>query len=108
MQSAINLGRTPPAMRGRAMGLLAMAIGSAPLGALETGILVERLGAPAAVAVNAVVCALLILAVARRSGLLRLPRRAPPVVAAGGLPVVPGPPPAAVPAAVAPPAESAR
>ena len=108
MQSAIILGRTPPAMRGRAMGLLAMAIGSAPLGALETGILVERLGAPAAVAVNAVVCALLILAVARRSGLLRLPRRAPPVVAAGGLPVVPGPPPAAVPAAVAPPAESAR
>jgi MFS family permease len=73
MQSAIILGRTPPAMRGRAMGLLAMAIGSAPLGALETGILVDRLGAPVAVAVNAALCGVLILLVARRSGLLRLP-----------------------------------
>ena len=45
MQSTIILGRTSPAMRGRAMGLLAMAICVAPRSGL-TGLMVERFGAP--------------------------------------------------------------
>ncbi|HEX2184245.1 MAG TPA: MFS transporter [Chloroflexota bacterium] len=69
MQSTIILSRAAPEMRGRVMGLLAMAIGSAPLGALELGLLVERLGAPLAVAVNATLCGLLVALVAWRTGL---------------------------------------
>ncbi len=71
MQSTIILTRSSPAMRGRAMGLLAMAIGSAPLGALETGLLVELIGAPMAVAANAGVCGLLVFWVAWRARLGR-------------------------------------
>ncbi|MDQ3702967.1 MAG: MFS transporter [Chloroflexota bacterium] len=71
MQSTIILTRTSPVMRGRAMGLLAMAIGSAPFGALEMGLLVERLGAPLAVAANAVLCGLLVAWVAWRARLGR-------------------------------------
>jgi MFS family permease len=67
MQSTIILGRATPAMRGRVMGLLAMAIGSAPIGALETGLLVERLGAPRAVGLNALLCAVLVSLVAWRA-----------------------------------------
>ncbi|MGH2351731.1 MAG: MFS transporter [Chloroflexota bacterium] len=74
MQSTIILTRAAPAMRGRAMGLLAMAIGSAPLGALETGILVERLGAPLAVGVNATLCGALVAGVALRVRLGTAPR----------------------------------
>ncbi len=71
MQSTIILSRTTPEMRGRAMGLLAFAIGTAPLGALEQSILVERLGAPFTVAVNAAACGLLVAWVGWRSRLLR-------------------------------------
>lgn len=71
MQSTIILTRSSPVMRGRAMGLLAMAIGSAPFGALEMGLLVERLGAPLAVAANAVLCGLLVSWVAWRARLGR-------------------------------------
>ena len=71
MQSTIILSRTPPEMRGRAMGLLAFAIGTAPVGALETSILVERLGAPFTVAFNAVVCGALVAWSGWTSGLLR-------------------------------------
>ncbi len=75
MQSTIVLSRTSPEMRGRAMGLLAFAIGTAPLGALETGLLVERFGAPAAVAFNAMLGAALVAWVGWRSSLLRFPVR---------------------------------
>ncbi|HEX2324893.1 MAG TPA: MFS transporter [Chloroflexota bacterium] len=67
MQSTIILGRTSPAMRGRAMGLLAMAIGSAPIGAFLTGLMVERFGAPLALAVNGALCGVLVAAVAWRA-----------------------------------------
>jgi MFS family permease len=77
MQSTIMLSRAEPAMRGRAMGLVALAIGSAPLGALEIGALVEWLGAPAAVALNTGLCGLLVAAVGWRTGLLAPPRRGP-------------------------------
>jgi MFS family permease len=71
MQSTIILSRTSPEMRGRAMGLLAFAIGTAPLGALEQSLLVERLGAPFTVAVNALVCGVLVAWVGWRARLLR-------------------------------------
>jgi MFS family permease len=79
MQSTIVLSRTAPEMRGRAMGLLAFAIGSAPLGALEQSILVERFGAPLTVAVNALACGALVAWIGWQSTLLRLrlPTRPP-------------------------------
>jgi hypothetical protein len=73
MQSTIILTRTSAEMRGRVMGLLAFAIGSAPLGALEQSILVERLGAPFTVALNAILCGVLVAWIGWRSRLLRLP-----------------------------------
>jgi MFS family permease len=69
MQSTIILSRTDPAMRGRTMGLLACAIGSAPLGSLQMGFLVEVWGAPLAVAANCAVCGALVSVVAIRAGL---------------------------------------
>jgi hypothetical protein len=81
MQSTIMLSRAEPAMRGRAMGLVALAIGTAPIGTLVIGVLVERVGAPLAVALNAGLCGLLVAAVAWRAGLLAPRRRAPRAVA---------------------------
>jgi len=71
MQSTIILSRTSQEMRGRAMGLLAFAIGSAPVGSMEQSLLVERLGAPFTVAANALVCAALVFWIGWRSRLLR-------------------------------------
>ena len=71
MQTTLLLSRTSPAMRGRILGLQALTIGSAPLGAFELSLLVERFGAPLAVALNAAVCTAAVAAVSWRSGLLR-------------------------------------
>ena len=71
MQTTLLLSRTTPAMRGRILGLQALTIGSAPLGAFELSRLVEGLGAPLAVAINAAVCTAAVAAVSWRSGLLR-------------------------------------
>jgi MFS family permease len=71
MQTTLLLSRTTPAMRGRILGLQALTIGSAPLGAFELSRLVEGLGAPLAVAINAAVCTVAVAAVSWRSGLLR-------------------------------------
>ncbi len=71
MQSTIILSRTSQEMRGRAMGLLAFAIGSAPVGSMEQSLLVERIGAPLTVAANALVCAALVFWIGWRSRLLR-------------------------------------
>lgn len=70
MQSTIILSRADPAMRGRAMGLLALAIGSAPAGALEVGVLVERFGAPLAVGLNTAICGVLVAWVAYRARII--------------------------------------
>ena len=70
MQSTIVLSRVSEAMRGRAIGLLALAIGTAPLGSLEMSVLVERLGAPLAVAINAALCVALVAWAASRADLL--------------------------------------
>ena len=64
MQSSIILLAASDEMRSRAMGTLVLAIGSDPIGKLETGLLAELYGAPLAVAVQAgmAVVALLLIA----------------------------------------------
>ena len=57
MQSSIILLTASDEMRSRAMGMLVLAIGSDPLGKLQTGALAEAFGAPAALALQAMVAA---------------------------------------------------
>jgi MFS family permease len=66
LQSTIVLGNASDQLRGRAMGALTLAIGSAPLGTLEIGAVTVLLGTPVAVALNAGACAVLVCAVAQR------------------------------------------
>jgi MFS family permease len=61
MQSTITMLVTPPAMRGRMMGLLSVCIGaSTPLGTLEIGMLAAAFTIQHAIAVNALVGLLLL------------------------------------------------
>jgi MFS family permease len=61
MQSTITMLMTPPAMRGRMMGLLSVCIGVAtPLGTLEIGVLAAAFTVQHAIAVNALVGLLLL------------------------------------------------
>jgi MFS family permease len=53
MQSTIILLSAAPGMRGRAIGVLGLCIGSTPLGLLELGALSAVVGAPAAIGINA-------------------------------------------------------
>ena len=54
MQSTMTMLVTPPAMRGRMMGLLSVGIGAAtPLGTLEIGVLAAAFTVPHAIAGNA-------------------------------------------------------
>ena len=69
LQSTIILSSASDQLRGRAMGVLTLAIGCAPVGTLEMGAVTLVLGAPLAVALNAAACAVLVVLVA-----LRLPR----------------------------------
>lgn len=54
-QGALVMTSVPPAMRGRAMGLLSMAIGVLPLGMIVLGEVSEVLGAPAALVISSLV-----------------------------------------------------
>jgi MFS family permease len=69
LQSTIILARASDQLRGRAMGALTLAIGSAPFGTLEMGAVTVLVGAPLAVALNASLGAALVGVVT-----LRLPR----------------------------------
>tara|TARA_B100000676_G_C18087447_1_gene856285 strand:+ start:204 stop:1451 length:1248 start_codon:yes stop_codon:yes gene_type:complete len=53
MQSTILLSVTPPEIRGRVMGLLAVSVGTMPLGILYAGFLADWLGAPIGLALVA-------------------------------------------------------
>ena len=53
LQSIIIITSTPPEMRGRVLGVLAVAIGTGPIGALHVGLVATWLGAPAAVMITA-------------------------------------------------------
>ena len=73
MQATLVLSQATPAMRGRAMGLVTLAIGSSPLGNLEQGLVAEQWGAPAAIGSSALLCAVIVTLVAWwYPGLLRL------------------------------------
>jgi predicted MFS family arabinose efflux permease len=52
LQQTLLQFAVPHEQRGRALGLWVLGIGSAPLGHLETGVLVARIGAPAALLIN--------------------------------------------------------
>jgi predicted MFS family arabinose efflux permease len=53
MQSSIMFRASPPEVRGRVMGVLAVSIGSSPLGLLQVGLLANWLGAATAVSILA-------------------------------------------------------
>ncbi len=64
MQSSIVLLTASDEMRSHTMGVLVLAIGSDPLGKLQTGFLAQSLGAPAAMGIQAGAGAVAIIAVA--------------------------------------------
>jgi MFS family permease len=74
MQSTIILLSAAPGMRGRAVGILGLCIGSTPLGLLELGAMAAVVGAPAAIGLNASVGLLLLLPVIAFTPLLSGPK----------------------------------
>jgi MFS family permease len=72
MQSTITMLMTPPAMRGRMMGLLSVCIGaSTPLGTLEIGMLAAAFTVQHAIALNALVGLLLLVPAVALTPLVR-------------------------------------
>lgn len=63
MQSTIILLSAAPGMRGRAVGILGLCIGSTPLGLLELGAVAVLFGAPTAIGFNACMALMLMLPV---------------------------------------------
>src|SRR5215475_5776493 len=74
MQSTIILLSAAPGMRGRAVGVLGLCIGSTPLGLLELGALSAIVGAPIAISVNAAIGLALWLPVVAFTPLLSRPQ----------------------------------
>ncbi|MCC6628566.1 MAG: MFS transporter [Chloroflexi bacterium] len=71
MQGTIILSQAGPEMRGRALGVLTLAIGSSPFGALAMGALAQRWDAAIAIAVCGFLSLLGVIAVAAASPQLR-------------------------------------
>ncbi len=61
MQSSLILSRSSPAMRGRAMGLVTLAIGSAPLGSLQLGYLADTVGVSMAIGISSALSLILVM-----------------------------------------------
>jgi MFS family permease len=78
MQSSLVLSRSSAAMRGRAMGMVTLAIGSAPIGALLVGALADWFGVAIAIGASSFACVLLIVAIAVRLGMFGRSLTAPP------------------------------
>jgi MFS family permease len=76
MQSTIILLSAAPGMRGRAVGILGLCIGSTPLGLLELGAVAALLGAPAAIGLNAGMALVLMLPVIAFTPLISGPAEA--------------------------------
>jgi predicted MFS family arabinose efflux permease len=74
MQSTIILLSAAPGMRGRAVGVLGLCIGSTPLGLLELGALSATVGAPVAIGINAAIGLALWLPVVAFTPLLSRPQ----------------------------------
>ncbi len=70
-QATIILRNCAEALRSRAMGLLTLAIGVSPFGALEIGTVAEMIGTPNAIMANTAMCLLGIGLIAMRSRELR-------------------------------------
>ena len=64
MQSTITMLVASDEMRGRALGVMSLAIGAGPLGALLVGVVASAVSAPFAIGLNAALCAMLIALVA--------------------------------------------
>ncbi|MAG37650.1 MAG: hypothetical protein CL878_15555 [Dehalococcoidia bacterium] len=77
MQATLVLSHATPEMRGRAMGVMTLAIGSSPLGNLEQGLIAEQWGAPVAIGSSALLCAVIVTLVAWWSPRLLRPRPTP-------------------------------
>jgi MFS family permease len=73
MQSTIILLSAAPGMRGRAVGILGLCIGSTPLGLLELGVVASLFGAPAAIGFNAGMALMLMLPVVALTPLMGHP-----------------------------------
>ena len=85
MQPALILAAVAPEQRARAMGMLAMAIGTAPFGILLAGTLSDAIGPAVTLAGMAALALLLIAAiVARNRAFLAAPGAAPPARPDGG------------------------
>ena len=69
MQSSLVLSRSSPPMRGRAMGMVTLAIGSAPIGALFVGALADRFGVAVAIGGSSFACLVIVVAIAARLGM---------------------------------------
>jgi MFS family permease len=78
MQSTIILLSAAPGMRGRAVGVLGLCIGSTPLGLLELGALAAVVGAPMAIGINAAIGLALWLPVIAFTPLLSRPQEPGP------------------------------
>jgi predicted MFS family arabinose efflux permease len=75
MQSTIILLSAAPGMRGRAVGILGLCIGSTPLGLLELGAVAAVVGVPAAIGLNAGLGLLLWLSIIAFTPLLSGPQK---------------------------------
>jgi predicted MFS family arabinose efflux permease len=81
-QTTLVMAAAPEALRGRALGLLSMAIGALPVGMYALGESAERLGVSTALVVNAVVGALALTAwTVRRPDVVRMTSDRPAPVA---------------------------
>ena len=63
MQTTITTTVAQADMRGRAMGVLVLAVGAMPVGIAYVGFLASHIGAPMAVGVNSLACVFFLLAV---------------------------------------------
>lgn len=69
MQSSLVLSRSSPPMRGRAMGMVTLAIGSAPVGALLVGALADQFGVAIAIGGSSFACLVIVGTIAVRLGM---------------------------------------
>ncbi|MGH2457240.1 MAG: MFS transporter, partial [Chloroflexota bacterium] len=65
-QAAIILRNSSDRMRGRAMGILTLAIGVGPFGTLEIGALAQAIGTPTAILINASACVVMVAVIGAR------------------------------------------
>jgi MFS family permease len=78
MQSSLVLSRASTAMRGRSMGMVTLAIGSAPIGALIVGAVADTFGVAAAIGGASGICLIIVGAIAARFGMFGRNLVAPP------------------------------